>query len=170
MFLYSCKRYECENLQQETQQIMGTLYKQKIILPKNIEIIKINNTINTDKKGKFTIVHFFTADCDKCVNELITIKNTLNNTSELKNVNLIFIASAPTKTYLMEAMKKTNFYYPIVYEKEYYSFKRTNNLLISEDVYNTMLLNDKNEVLLFGSFYDNKKANSLYRKIIDCEL
>jgi hypothetical protein len=45
-----------------------------------------------------------------------------------------------------------------------------NKLPLSEDVYNTMLLNTQQEVILFGAFYDNDKAKKLYSKAIECGL
>ena len=82
----------------------------------------------------------------------------------------MFIASAPTKLYVLDAIKKTGFPYPVHYEKQYYSFKNLNKLPLADELYNTMLLNANNEVLLFGAFYDNKKAERLFLKAIECEL
>ncbi|WP_144282096.1 redoxin domain-containing protein [Chryseobacterium echinoideorum] len=170
----SCKN-KCENTEQEIKNMMKNWYRKKIIFPKDMEMLTNspiinNNTSDFSHLKGYTIVHFFTADCDKCINELKAIKKSIQNLPEKSKINYIFIASAPTKIYVSEAIKKVNFPYPIYYEKEYYSFKTTNQLPVSNDLYNTMLLNDNQEVILFGAFYDNDKAKSFFSKIIECNL
>lgn len=173
-FFISCKN-DCENIQQETKKMMKGWYQKKIIFPSDLEKL-INDSTTSNKisalsnlKG-YTIVHFFTADCDKCIYELNIIKKSLQNLPKNPNINFVFIASAPTKMYISDAIKKINFPYPIYYEREYYSFKTINKLPVSDDLYNTMILNNDSEVILFGAFYDNDKAKSLYSKIIECNL
>lgn len=174
IFFTSCKN-KCENIQQETKTMMKSWYKKKIFFPSNMEkLINVSSTNNKisdliNMQG-YTIVHFFTADCDKCIDELSTIKKSLQNLPENPNVNFVFIASAPTKLYVSDAIKKINFPYPIYYEREYYSFKTINKLPVSDNLYNTMILNNNSEVILFGAFYDNDKAKSLYSKILICNL
>jgi hypothetical protein len=156
---------------------MGSWYKKKILFPSKVEYLYDSTLLNINKSSsfnldsnKFTIVHFFTADCDKCINELIKIQNVLKYSSEYMNVNCIFISSAPTKYYVLKAISKVKFPYPIYYEEDYYSFKTINKFPISEDIYNTMLLNTNKEIILFGAFYDNKKARKLYLNAINCNL
>lgn len=173
-FGMSC-RDKCENTQSEIQSLMKDLYKKKINFPTEMEILKDSSVLNSNTveiklSKKFTIVHFFTADCDKCVNELLKIQSSLNKIGKDTNVDFMFIASAPTKVYVLDAIKKTHFSYPVYYEKRYYSFKTINKLPLSDELYNTMLLNSKNETILFGAFYDNKKAENLYLKAIECDL
>lgn len=176
ILLTSCNNVNCGNTEKEVKEIMKTWYKKKINFPKKMEVL-FDSTIIREKipnqprlNNYFTIVHFFTADCDKCVNELIMIQNSLKNNPNNTKINYIFIASAPTKAYVMDAIKKTKFPYPIYYEKEYYSFKTINRLPTTDNVYDTMLLNSNQEVILFGAFYDNKKAKQLYSNAIECEL
>lgn len=176
IFFNSCKE-DCADSQKEIKTIMKGWYKKKIILPQDMEVLT-NNKLNNDqeifnkppKNNNYSIIHFFTADCDKCVNELLMIKASLKTTSNSKNINYIFIASAPTKAFVIDAIKKTDFPYPIYYEKQYYSFKTINKFPVSDDVFDTMLLNSNQEVILFGAFYDNDKAKNLYAKAIECNL
>lgn len=173
--LLSCNNVRCENTQKELHKMMGKWYKKKIVFPTDMQIlagdISVERTfLNQPKLTNYTIVHFFTADCDKCVNELEMIQKSLNKTSKNRKINYVFIASAPTKVYVMDAIKKTKFPYPIYYEKEYYSFKTINGLPTKDDLYDTMILNSKQEVILFGAFYSNKKAKQLYENVIECSL
>ncbi|OJX33513.1 MAG: hypothetical protein BGO86_11970 [Chryseobacterium sp. 36-9] len=176
LILFSCKQ-NCQKKEQEIKTIMKSWYKNKIIFPKNVELLSLKNLSsksNSETKipnlKKYTIVHFFTADCDKCVNELKLIISSIEKHSENNNIDYIFIASAPTNKYVIDAIKETKFPYPIYYEKEYYSFKKMNNLPINDEVYNTMILNQNQEVVLFGGFYANEKAQKLFNDVISCGL
>lgn len=175
-FSFSCKQ-NCATTENEIKALMKDKYKKKIIFPSNIEILVDSSIINfkelnnkSQSSNKNTIVHFFTADCDKCINELINIKTILDKNKNDTNVNYMFISSAPSKIYLLDAIKKIQFPYPIYYEKTYYSFKSLNKLELNDDLYNTMLVNRNQEVILFGAFYGNQKANRLYKEAIKCNL
>ncbi|MDV2446360.1 hypothetical protein CMU93_02465 [Elizabethkingia anophelis] len=177
MFILSSCKNECDNTKSEIRGIMKAWYKKKIEFPSNMEILTNNLTSdhqNIEKalttKRRYTIVHFFTADCDKCVNELKIIQSGLKNMPKNKDVDYIFIASAPTNTYVLDAIKKTNFPYPIYYEQQYFSFKTINKFVLLDDIYNTMLLDKNQNLILFGAFYDNDKAKRLYSKTIECRL
>lgn len=176
LLFHSCKS-ECNETDTSIKSIMKGWYLKKIYFPENMEILSVKpirypeNIVQSLKvKKKFTVVHFFTADCDKCVNELKMILSRLKTIAQNDNVDFVFIASAPTKLYVMDAIKKVNFPYPVYYEKEYFSFKSMNKLVLLDDIYNTMLLDENQNVILFGAFYANDKARSLYSKAIKCNL
>lgn len=172
--LMSC-RNECERTQIEIQSLMKDLYKNKITFPAEMEILNSQAVTNDSivKKQppkKFTVVHFFTADCDKCVNELLMMQSFLKRIDHVANLDVMFIASAPTKVYVLDAIKETQFPYPVHYEKKYYSFKSMNKLPLEDDLFDTFLMNSKNEVIIFGAFYNNDKAENLFLKSIECGL
>lgn len=177
-FFCLCSCYNrCEKTQKEIKSIMQNWYKKDIIFPTKMKKFLYQNSTHTVTSSlsqptlhKYTIVHFFTADCDKCIHELEMIQTFLKSNSFNKSINYVFIASAPTPIYIENAIKETEFPYPIFYEKEYFSFKRINDLPIYDNVFNTMLLNGKNQVILFGAFYNNQKAKNLYKNAIDCNL
>lgn len=156
---------------------MQTWYKKKINFPKGVETLSLKNyggQNNLENKihalKRYTIVHFFTADCPKCVNELKLIISSIKTNPMNKNVDYIFIASAPINKYVIDAIEETKFPYTIYYEKEYYSFKKMYNFPLTDEIYNTMILNKNQEVLLFGGFYANEKAQKLFRDIVQCGL
>lgn len=155
----------------EIRSLMKDWYKKPIRFPSNMTVLRDSSAGQPDPAGsgpkKYRIVHFFTADCDKCVNELSMIKNFLGSMEKIPQMDVMFIASAPADVYVLDAIKKIRFPYPVLHEKEYYSFKSMNRLPLSDGLYNTMLLNDRNEVLLFGAFYDNRKAERLYKKAME---
>lgn len=161
----------CGDVQYEIKSIMGANYKKEIIFPKEMELVNpAEHPTNGPTGKKYKIVHFFTADCNKCVNELTHIQSFLRSNHVRDSIDLIFIASGPTKHYVAEAVAKIKFEYPIFYEQQYFSFKLMNDLPLEKEVYNTMILNDKNKVFLFGSYFSNRKAEKLFSKIIQCGL
>lgn len=126
----SCKN-ECDSTRSEIRGIMKTWYKKRVEFPSNMEIL--TNSLTSDHqniekalttKKSYTIVHFFTADCDKCVNELKMIQSGLKNMPENKDVDYIFIASAPTKTYVLDAIKKLTFLTPFIMSNNTFLLKQ----------------------------------------------
>jgi len=120
-------------------------------------------------KGKFSIVHFFTSDCDKCIEELKMIKSYIDRHPISKKLQYIFISSGPTDQYASDAIKTISFNYPVYYEAKYYSFLDLNKLSKVDKLYHTMLVDDQNRLLLFGSLFDNSKAEFYYTQIINCK-
>lgn len=168
----SCGSDKCLETQKEVQTVMRDFYKKRIRFPKEMETLneaaKKFKIEQVRESNSFTIVHFFKADCDKCIKELSQIQTFLASKKEIQKVNYIFIASAPTKIYVLDAIKKIKFDYPVYYEKVYYSFKNINELPLEDELFNTMLLNENKEALLFGSFYNNTKAERLFYDTINC--
>jgi len=164
----SCSK-TCGDVQREVRSMMGVNYKKQIVFPEEMEIINpAADPAGLSSAKRYKIVHFFTADCNECINELAYIQSFLETNPATEVIDLIFIASGPTKYYVAEAVEKIKFSYPTFYEKQYFSFKLLNNLPLDQDVYNTMILNDKNEVLLFGSYFSNQKAKKLFSEILKC--
>ncbi|MEJ7820679.1 MAG: hypothetical protein WKF85_00080 [Chitinophagaceae bacterium] len=166
----SCFKEECP--EQKIKELMGGWYKRKIVFPLAIELL---NKIGGDstywhqlnlKEPSYFIVHFFMADCDKCVNELLNIQNFIQKHERDKNVKYIFIASGPTKIFVQEAIQKSKFILPVYYEQQYFSFKKINNLPIADRLYNTMLLDHEQGVILFGELFQNKEAEKLFYNTI----
>jgi hypothetical protein len=176
LIFFSCTD-NCDSVKKEVQALMKDKYKKRMIFPDNIEMLTDSSVVGGGKdiqkiimSKRVTVFHFFTADCDKCINELSHIKVILKKLPKDTTVAYIFLASSPSKKYLVDAIAKLNFSYPIFYEKKYYSFKNINNLPLSDQLYNTMLLNNQMEVILFGSFFNNQKAKDLFQKVIACDL
>lgn len=171
-FLFGC-RTDCSY--DNVKQIMGTWYKQKIQFPDNIHLINKNTTPTGDtnhivlKDSKYYVIHFFTADCDECINALLMAQKFISKHKDVCNVKYIFIASGPTAYYAENAIHKAGFSYPVYFEKDYYSFKKKNALPVSDKMYDTMLVNEQGEVLLFGGFFLNEKAEKLFSDIVKCE-
>jgi hypothetical protein len=170
---FSCKE-ECSD-DSSLKIMMGEWYEKPVVFS---EMTKLNNESSKNERfdidindlsegASYYVVHNFQADCDKCVKELVKIQGYINQHPEIQNVKYIFIASAPTMVYLKEAMEGSNFQFPVFYEEEYSSFKRKNGFPLNDALYNTMLISDKRELLLFGSLFDNRKAEELYLNVFE---
>lgn len=154
---------------------MGVWYKKKILFSKHWQLI--NKDLVDPKYAfdiyapdkKYYVLHYFMADCDKCVYELLQAREFIKKTEkEHSDLKYVFIATGPINKYIMEAISKAKFQFPVYFENNFMGFSYGNHFPPGDDTYNTMLLNGKNEVLLFGSYYGNKKAEALYSDIINC--
>jgi hypothetical protein len=155
---------------------MGDWFLRKIELPQNMSLINSEAVDRTSKfniyskKSQKYIIHYFLADCDKCVKELEEIQVYLNaNKDKYKNTSILLIATGPVDLYVKEATKKLNFQYPIYFDKKYQSFKISNKLPLGDKLYNTMLLDTNDRLLIFGAFYSNPKAEKLYEQLMSCD-
>lgn len=81
------------------------------------------------------------------------------------NLEFKFIAESPHRTYIEYAMANSKFKLPIHYDS-LYEFKSINNLP-DEPLYNTMLLNDQDQLLLVGAFDENELAFDYLERIIE---
>jgi hypothetical protein len=159
--------------EEKLKSLMGSWYKKKILFPSEMEVIN-NSAIDParlnhpdPKEQSFSIIHFFMADCDKCVNELLSIQKFIQKHKSSANVKYVFIAAGPTKIYARDAVLNSGFALPVYYEKEYFSFKKLNHLPLADNLYNTMLLDNKNEVMLFGELFQNDMAEKLFYNTIN---
>lgn len=160
----------------EAQNLMGNWYLKPLIFPDGLRLLnqrlteKGNNfDIKKGHHNKF-ILHYFLADCDKCVNELAAIQAYLGQNKEKYNdVSFVFVATGPVDNYVKDAIQKLHFSYPVYFERDYQSFKLINKLPLDDKLYDTMLVDEKNQLLIFGAFYNNLKAEKLYTGILNCE-
>jgi hypothetical protein len=156
------------------EHLMGSYYKKNILFPEKLELLRKakSNNKSFDKvpigASELTVIHFFSADCDECVNNLLLAQKFIQKNTNLCNVQYLFIASGPSKYYAENAIKKIHFKYPVYYEHEYFSYKKINALPVSDVLYNTLLINKKGQMLLFGGFFDNDKAYDLFTQIVKC--
>jgi hypothetical protein len=162
----ACVEEKAENI---SRKIMGRWYKREIIIPKSLKLI--NQSINfnlkdLDKESEWYVLHYFEGDCDKCVNDLQFAQQFI---LEHKNNKLkyIFIGCASTEFFIKEAIKDIKFKFPIYFDKNCNSFKKINNIPVDDPLYNTMLINNKRQIYLFGSIFRNKKAEKLYMQLIE---
>ena len=161
------------------KELMGDLYRVKISIPdslkllnpsfkNNAEIYSLNNDYFAG--ADFFILYYFDASCSDCVKNLMEIKALYEENEQINNSNVkyIIIGTSTSSNYLAEALTNYNFPLPVYYEEKYNNFKKLNNLELYNNLYNTAVLNEKKEVLLFGSFFNNKKAEKMLLKIINC--
>ena len=153
---------------------MGNLYKKHLDFGTGLHLVNgaaINSSDSfnlSNANTKYYILHYFLADCDKCIDDLIQTKEFIRN-HPLPDTKYVFLADGPTNIYLKRALAKINFPYPVFYETGNFTFKIRNRLKLEDQLYNTMLMDNLGEVILFGSYYQNGKAQDLFEQIITCK-
>ena len=168
MLCSSCKQ---QSTDEKLRKVMGTWYKKQIEFPKAVELVNTDlsgldsNHISLNRKD-FYVVHFFTADCDKCVDQLKNAQAFINANKDLQNVSFLFIASGATRYYTENAIKEVKFKFPVYYEKKYYSFKELNHLEVDNPLYDTMVVDSSGKLLLFAAVFSNTKALDLLHEIL----
>lgn len=166
-FITSCK---VESPTSKIKTLMGKQYLETIKFPEKLEVLNGLNKGQTTEgikvKSKFYLLHFFTADCDRCIEELKIAQNFINKNPR-NNLEYIFLSSAPSKYFAQQAIEKLNFQPTVYFEKEYWAFKRLNELPLDNKNYDTMLINKNNQVILFGAFYNNPEASKLLKEYLD---
>ena len=170
LLLTSCG-YKCP--EQRCKALMGDMYLKKISFPASVELLNRKDADSADwyhigiKDPAYYIVHFFMADCDKCVHELEQIRAFIEKHRDTRNVRYLFIASGPTNVYARDAVRNIGFDLPVYYEREYFSFKKMNDLPLADRLYNTMLINERGELLLVGEIFQNRQAEQLFFNTIN---
>jgi hypothetical protein len=170
--LNSCQS-SCSN--DTAKKLMGDWYKKKILFNKNTRLIN-NEQVEPRYAfdiyapgAAFYVLHYFQADCDKCIYGLRQASDYINKTEkDHPGLRYAFIASGPTYVYAQEAVAKLNFRFPVYFDSIYQGFPKINHFPEGDVLYHTMLLNNKNEVELFGGYYSNPKAAELFSEIINC--
>lgn len=128
------------------------------------KMVPVKNARDVNKK--YYIIHYFSADCDKCINRLREIKKFMDKNKDLP-IDYRFIFTAPTDYFVKQALKSVKIEYPIYWDKEFWGFQIVNGIPIQEPKYETMLLNEKNELILYGHFFDNQKAYDLLTNFLN---
>ncbi|WP_026968172.1 hypothetical protein [Algoriphagus terrigena] len=157
----------------DPEKLMGDWYKQKI----NFENYqKVNSTFyngtefidlsNLESSNyEYFLVHYFDANCDKCVNELTKVEKYKELSSE--SLGFILIANAHTEIYIQEAVERKKFALPVFYDENFQNFKRINNFPLDDFGFNTFLMNKNGELILFGTPFENEKAIAAFNSIIN---
>ncbi len=170
LFITSCKTDPFA----KAKATMGIWYEKKIILPEQVEylnpdLVSKSDAINYSKlsdKNTFYVVHYFDAGCDKCINDLKNAQAKIKALYKNKPVKFFFIADAPNNYFAKKAIDSIHFQYPVYYEKQANRLQLTNHFPIGDPLYHTFLLNNKSQLILFGSVFDNLAARKFYEALI----
>lgn len=170
LFLASCKTDPFV----KAKSTMGTWYEKKISFPEQVEylnshLVAKNDAIDYNQlsaKNTYYIVHYFDAGCDKCVNDLKNAQAKIPTMFKDKPVKFIFIADAYNSYFVKKAIDSIHFQYPVYYENQTKRLHEKNKFPMGDPLYNTFLINNKSELLLFGSVFDNEEARKFYGDLI----
>jgi len=171
LLLSSC----ATNPSEKVKKMMGKYYMMQLRVPKdwtlvNKEYVKPEDLIDPKKPtSNFYVLHYFSADCDKCVKQLMVARQFIHeNKKKIPNLKFVFVAGAINDYFIKETIQKLKFEFPMYYDKNYLTFDVSNGIPINnEPLYGTMLINRQNRLVLFGSLFDNEKAEKLYRDIVN---
>lgn len=155
----SCSRRSATD---QVMKVMQSDFKKQIKFHEKMTPVKNERDVNEN----YYILHYFSADCDKCINRLRGIKEFMDKNKDLP-VDYKFIFTAPTDYFVNQALKNVNIEYPIYWDKEFWGFQIVNGIPIDEPKYETMLLNKNNELILYGHFFDNPKAYDLLKNFLN---
>lgn len=158
----------------DVKKLMGDWYKKELSF-NDLKKISIYNKLDTlsfdlhnrNLEEKYYMVHYFDANCDQCIKELEKIQKFMESHSMYKNLEYIFIANAVSEVYLVEAMEELDIKFPIYFDEEYKGYKQKNGFPLEENIFNTLLINHKAEILLFGAPFDNATAEIFYLQVIN---
>lgn len=172
IFLQGCS-HTCSD--DAEKKIMGKLYKKQMNIPvdwklMNENYIGPNNRFDVFKNGQdLFVLHYFLANCDRCIEELMEARKFIQkNQARFPRLKYVFVGTGVVDVFIRDAIMKSKFEYPVYFEPKYMEFKKSNNFPVDDDLYNTMLIGKKDELLLLGSFFDNTQAQDLYSDILNC--
>ena len=115
-------------------------------------------------KSKFKVVNYISVDCSACFN-VIKVWYTLFEKNKLPdNVNVCFITYGEQKdvfSYYLDKLDDNPFGFYEEINQEFISLNPIKDLKF----YKTVLINEKNEVLLIGNPFDNKAVMDKYIKM-----
>ena len=142
------------------------------ILESDIDLSQ--NIIGTDgsifqKKYENTdlqIIHYIdSAECNECsMKSLHYWRSTLEDTTFSK-VGFFFIVWSDSYQNTQRALHNINFKYPVYMDLNGCFGNR--NIFLKNKLYNTVLVNKENKIILVGDFHGNNKLEALYRKLIE---
>ena len=165
--LLSCQEKDAYTLAED---LMGDWYKKKLNFPENLYLVNADNQSSSleslDKLSKpYYVLHQFKADCSPCVEELVSIQDYILEHKEDTDLNYIFIGNATNEKRLKAELAEANFQFPVYFDQRFI-FNKLNRFDPTDRIFKTMLINKEKELLLFGSIFDNPKAEELFISMI----
>lgn len=125
-----------------------------------------NNTINlTDYKGKYIYLHFFTADCEECIREMLIINNLYNNYHQKVEFISVMLDFETTKlyhfvnTYPNFKWKFTHFNNDFTFIENYKTYSLPLGMLIDPNGYIISYPTPSTKDL--GAFFESTFSNTL---------
>ncbi len=145
-------------------------YGKQIIFPDSLYIFDrntiglINSTLINKKEYK--ILTFISGDCTPCIQQLFDWAKFHDELEDYDNVQLFFIMQSVDHSYFMQ-MYRQNIpdNYSLVFDPGN-DFIRCNKLP-SEKIFQTILINSENRIIIIGNPIFNEKLNDLYIKTLN---
>ena len=159
----------CNTRERNQVQLVRAWQGKEIVYPDDfVYTVYGEDTIKTSEKSQFQIHSYVDSiGCMSCKLKLGLWKSFIEELNAYYNVSILFVFQTEMSEETKYILKRYNFNYPIVFNKED-SFIALNNLPADDD-FRTFLLDKDNKVLAIGNPIHNPKVKELYLKIIQGE-
>lgn len=159
----------CNTRERNQVQLVRAWQGKEIVYPDDfVYTVYGEDTIKTSEKSQFQILSYVDSiGCMSCKLKLGLWKSFIEELNAYYNVSILFVFQTEMSEETKYILKRYNFNYPIVFNKED-SFIALNNLPADDD-FRTFLLDKDNKVLAIGNPIHNPKVKELYLKIIQGE-
>lgn len=156
----------CNTRERNQVQLVRAWQGKEIVYPDDfVYTVYGEDTIKTSEKSQFQILSYVDSiGCMSCKLKLGLWKSFIEELNAYYNVSILFVFQTEMSEETKYILKRYNFNYPIVFNKED-SFIALNNLPADDD-FRTFLLDKDNKVLAIGNPIHNPKVKELYLKII----
>ena len=169
LLLMGCDDQNKEEQKKKIEATVKNYYKKKIIFPDSLfvyqkDTIRIMDSILLKNK-KFKILSFISGKCNPCIQELIEWETFLNEIDKFDNVQIFFVIQSIDHKYFIQMFKQEIPYkYSLVFDPNNEFLK--NNKLISGKIFQTMLLNIENKIIITGNPIYSEDLKKLYMRIL----
>lgn len=163
--LFSCKKYNKKELSEQINQWMG----KQIEYPDDMVFMKLaKDTVEYpfEKSDYKVLVYVDSSGCTSCKLQLRRWKDFMAQTDSLRNktISYLFVFQTKDQKELQYLLKKDDFNNPVVMDIDN-SFNKRNNLP-ENSIFQTMLLDKDNKVVLIGNPIQNPSVKDLYMQFL----
>lgn len=169
LLLFCFNFIACESERDKLEKAMMQVMGKKVEFPKFPTAKMMNEDMKNSQmlwQGVKIVVYKPPLLCSSCnLESLENWKKCIDEISENKEVNFIFIFRTKDSKELEEAIEEYNFNYPVFYDNEGNFTKK--NKFLAHPLFYVFLLNYKNEIILIGDPSQNKELWKLYKQQIE---
>lgn len=168
--LISCIDQNIKERENEIEATVKKFYMKKIIFPDSLFVYNRNTVIIMDstmiKDRPFKILTFISGECTPCIQKLFEWETFHNELEKFNNVQIFFVIQSVDHEYFIHMFKQEIPYnYLLLFDPDNEFFN--NNKLPREKLFQTMLLNIENKIIITGNPIYNKELKELYINILN---
>lgn len=161
-----------QNIKEREKEIEATVkkyYMKKIIFPDSLFVYHRDTVIIMDstmiKDRPFKILAFISGECTPCIQKLFEWVSFHNELEKFNSVQIFFVIQNVDHEYFIQMFKQEIPYkYSLLFDPHNEFFEI--NKLPPEKLFQTMLLNIENKIIITGNPIYNKDLKELYINIL----